>query len=353
MASDPIPPWLTRWAQGELEVREQPLDSLVIVSGKIAACDPLVSLEGAQAFETTVKPGKYKVALGRTPDDIVFAVLRFGRAKVAKWSVARCPGEDEDGVPAFAVDSGNACFVDAAAAAMHVAAERARDSKVSAKLVADGVDPSDANAWHEAFATARDAVGSNVVDDLLPVLVEKQWGSTVLDEETGANLVAFKSGAGDGMYPVFWGLDSKAKPVALIIDFGLLDARDRDDDDEDDEDDDIADDEPAEDDFSDFDLEDEDFLPPLRVEKERPPAASPLLPRAHAVLTAWEKNGRLEIDPESDRDALAEALLEKLVSLEGHRHLGAHLSEWLMERGEIADVFATDDELENDLRSKR
>lgn len=346
MASDPIPAWLTRWAQGELEVREQAIDPLVVVSGKIAACDPLVFLEGARAFELTVKPGKHKVAIGRTADDIVFALLRLGRAKVAKWAVARCPGDDEEGTPAFGVDSGNACFVDAEAAAKYVAAERARDSKASAKLVAAGVDPSDASAWHEAFATARDEEGEDVVAALIPTLSAKDAASTVIDASTGANLVAFKSGAGDGAYPAYWGLDAKGKPVVLMIDFGLLDARDGEDD-EDEEEIPEDDDEPM--DFDDFDLE--DLAPAPRV--ERPPAASPLLPRAHAVLTTWEKHGRLELVEDCDRDALAEALLEKLVSLEGHRHLGAHLSEWLMERSEIADVFATDDELENDLRSKR
>lgn len=100
------------------------------------------------------------------------------------------------------------------------------------------------------------------------------------------------------------------------------------------------------DDIDDIDDEDEDELP----SRPPPPKAPPLLPRARELLARWEKSGKLELDEDADREALAEALLEKLVGLEGHRHLGGHLAEWLMERYDVADVFASDDELEADLR---
>lgn len=97
-----------------------------------------------------------------------------------------------------------------------------------------------------------------------------------------------------------------------------------------------------------FDEEDDeaDEPPP----KPARPAPAPLLPRAQKLLARWEKSGKMELEEDCDRQALAEALLEKLVTLEGHRHLGAHLSEWLMDRPEVADVFASDDELEDDVR---
>ncbi|MCZ7684500.1 MAG: hypothetical protein M5U28_39330 [Sandaracinaceae bacterium] len=100
----------------------------------------------------------------------------------------------------------------------------------------------------------------------------------------------------------------------------------------------------------DDDIDDDELE--LSRKPERPRAAPPLLPRARELLTRWEKTGKMELEEDADREALAEALLEKLVALEGHRHLGAHLAEWLMERPEIADVFASDDELEADLRKK-
>lgn len=94
-----------------------------------------------------------------------------------------------------------------------------------------------------------------------------------------------------------------------------------------------------------FDDEDEYEPPPPPK-----PAAPPLLPRAQKLLARWESSGKMELDEDCDRNALAEALLEKLITLEGHRNLGAPLAEWLMERPEVADVFASDDELEDDVR---
>lgn len=101
------------------------------------------------------------------------------------------------------------------------------------------------------------------------------------------------------------------------------------------------------------DMEDEiEEQDELETRPEPPRVASPLLPRAKQLLARWEKSGKMELEEDCDREALAEALLEKLVALEGHRHLGAHLAEWLMERHEVGDVFASDDELEDDLRKK-
>ncbi len=94
-------------------------------------------------------------------------------------------------------------------------------------------------------------------------------------------------------------------------------------------------------------FDDDDEYEPPRLAR---PATPPLLPRAQKLLARWETSGKMELEEDCDRQALAEALLEKRVTLEGHRHLGAHLSEWLIERPEVADVFASDDELEEDVR---
>jgi hypothetical protein len=37
-------------------------------------------------------------------------------------------------------------------------------------------------------------------------------------------VIAFSSGWGDGSYPSFWGYDADSQPVALVTDFGVLDA---------------------------------------------------------------------------------------------------------------------------------
>jgi len=54
-------------------------------------------------------------------------------------------------------------------------------------------------------------------------LDERSWANVILDESSGANVVAFTTGGGDGKYPSFLGYDNKDCLVCLVTDFGLLD----------------------------------------------------------------------------------------------------------------------------------
>lgn len=345
----PIPAWLERWTAGALPIRELAADRLVLPSGRLIACDPLGFLDDARPFARKLTAGRHKVVLGIVADHVAFASIRFGRARVARWEVALRPDEhSEGGVFGFGVDSGIGCFVDADAATKLLAEAKERNARIVAALRREGVDPNDVLAWHEAFQTKREKEGPGILGGIMPAVRAKGWGSLVLDEESGGNLVAFTTGIGDGVYASYWGLDAKGRPMALVTDFGLLDEEE-----EEDEERETHDERPDE-------LEADDDLDLAELERwltrrapvaETPPATSPLLPRAEQILQRWEHAGRLQLEDDCDRRMLAEALLEKLVALEGHRHVGSHLAEWLMERPEVADVFASDDELEADLRA--
>jgi hypothetical protein len=50
------------------------------------------------------------------------------------------------------------------------------------------------------------------------------WANMVMSRTTGANLVAFSTGWGDGGYPSFWGYDAGNEVACLVSDFGLLTA---------------------------------------------------------------------------------------------------------------------------------
>ena len=51
----------------------------------------------------------------------------------------------------------------------------------------------------------------------------RQSGQVVIDPETGANIVTFPSGIGDGSYASYFGLTGRRGDVArLVTDFGLL-----------------------------------------------------------------------------------------------------------------------------------
>jgi hypothetical protein len=338
----PVPGWLSRWATGALDIKERAIDKLVLSTGRIVACDPLVSLSGAKPFARSVKKGKYAVSIGTLEgDEIAFACVRFSKAKVASWELALVEGETpSDEARGYGVDSGTGCFVDEAAATKHNAEVDATYERIRTALRKRGIDPHDHAKWHEAFDAELEEAGGDLHSRLYEGKRDRTASSLVLDAKSGANVVAFKSGAGDGIYASFWGLDAKGNPAMLLTDFGLLD--DDDDEDEDEEEDD--------EDWDDEELEAEIATLFASERPPAPPVASPLLPRVKEILARWEKGGKMELEEDCDRDALAESLLEHLVSLEGHRHLGAHLAEWLMERTEVADVFASDAELEEDLK---
>lgn len=336
-----IPAWLDRWIAGEEPLEELAADRLALPSGRIIACDPMVSLETARPFARTVSPGRYTVKLGLLEGEVALAFVRFGRAKVASWELALLDGPAEDDEAGYVATFGVGCFADAAAVEGYVAEEREKEERIAKALRDEGVDPEDTLAWHEAFELKLEEEGPDLLSAVGHSVEKKRFGGAVLDKASGGSLVAFKAGLGDSRYPSFWGLDAKGRPMMLVTDFGLVEPTE------------TMLDEDEEDDFDDFDLAELEAWLQRRVAiaaPEPPPSESPLLPRAERIVSRWESTGKMQLEDDCDRRAFAEALLEKLVSLEGHRHLGPHLSEWLMERPEVADVFASDDELEADLR---
>lgn len=48
------------------------------------------------------------------------------------------------------------------------------------------------------------------------------WSNVLLDQQTGANMIAFESGWGDGRYASYWGLDHDGSPVCLLTDFEVV-----------------------------------------------------------------------------------------------------------------------------------
>lgn len=361
------PRWLSALAEGALdEVREAKAGKLVVLSGKIAACDPLVFLRGADPFTRQVKPGEYSVYVGRLHGENAFARIDFRprRAAIASWAVARCPGEEDvEGWPGYGVDSGLGCFVDLEAARYYRDREDEVGERVAMKVAKEGIDPTDVIASHDAFERHRLEEGPDPLAQIEPSLGPDDHATVVLDEKSGGNLVAFRAGTGDGVYASFWGLDAKKQPLCLVTDFGLLEGHAKppvgivdDLEEEQDEDED-------EDDFDDLegglgDLSDLGDLEALAAalgaraqpEPEITQGPSPLFLQAREILLKWVKTEKIELEDAVNLDVFAEAFLEKLVSLQGQRRPGSHIADWLLDRGEVADVFASDDELEADLR---
>jgi len=184
------------------------MGELVLPTGRIVACDPLVGPD-THAFARTVVPGSYPVALSiavmPTGDErIGFAMLRLSEAQAVTWEMALLPGEDlgtlEEGeFFGYGVDAGLGCFMD-------VEAQRS----VLARW--DALTPE-----------------QNYYDDVLESELGKNYKATrdwtlhQPEPARPANVAVFSSGWGDGSYPSWFGLDASGGAVALVTEFQLID----------------------------------------------------------------------------------------------------------------------------------
>ena len=149
----------------------RPLGTLSIRSGALVACDPLSEPDRAP-LELRVPPGDHAVDLCVSEGVIACARLTLAPGEVASWELAVVAGQRpstlEDGeVFGYPVDSGVGCFMDA-----HVAEVLAEDEDASDELL-EALEDLDAVSFQLARA--------------------------------GGNLVAFRSGQGDGLYPTYVG----------------------------------------------------------------------------------------------------------------------------------------------------
>ncbi|MGE0790042.1 MAG: DUF4241 domain-containing protein [Sandaracinaceae bacterium] len=390
------PPWLRRLTDGSLdEVVEVQAGTLALKGGQVVACDPLVFLEGAEAFTKKAPKGDHPVFIGRVDGEIAYARLELGDAEIARWEVARCEGEDEeDEWPGYSIDTGVGCFLDVATLKAYQKAEAAQLKKLRARLKKEGLTDEDDPAFAARLEELQAEEGLDVIAKLDLALQKRDHAAVVLDEKSGGNLVAFKSGGGNGVYASFWGLDKKGRALALVTDFGLF-AEEQDAEGATDASgangagEDGADPldglELGDDDWDDVPAapakrassrrakkNDDDASPgggdalrelgglealaaalgmgaPAPTATEARQGPSPLFVQARDLLRRWVKEEKIELEDEVNLDDFAEAFLYKLSSLQGHRNPGRHIAEWLVDRKEVADVFASDSELEADL----
>ncbi|HEY0069374.1 MAG TPA: DUF4241 domain-containing protein [Chloroflexia bacterium] len=177
------------------------LADLTIVSGKVVACDPFTVYEGVLPFDLEVEPGRYPVVLSiahveATGDQrVAYAMLQFGEGAPVRWELATWPGKSLDDlgegeVFGYGVDAGTGSFMD------EVAAQKlAQNEDLIDRLLAD----SQGNYVHTW-----------------------SWTDFIVDHATGANVISFSSGFGDGFYPSYLAFDEAGRLVALVTDFGVV-----------------------------------------------------------------------------------------------------------------------------------
>jgi hypothetical protein len=216
-----------RDSQGnEYPVRQLDASELVLPTGRIVACDPgylqVSGLDRYQPFTRTVPPGRYPVVLClskhtypvRTEERVAAAMIRFTDAEPVIWEMALLPGQDPATLSpgrffGYGVDGGTGCFTDARAVEA-LEPERALYGERNSQQPPP-------NAGVEYYRNLRTPFFRRLDESW------RDWSANVVaDPDTGANLIAFPSGWGDGGYASFWGLDADGNPCRLATDFGIL-----------------------------------------------------------------------------------------------------------------------------------
>ncbi|MFL6125580.1 DUF4241 domain-containing protein [Actinophytocola sp.] len=173
---------------------------LRLPTGRVVACAPDdYFLAERQPFTVAVPPGNYDLVLrvARGSDELGFdprvaaAGIAIGEERAVTWELALLPGEDprllRDGEAyCFGVDGGTACFMDAAA--VHRVA----------------------GMYREDDHPLRDGEVAGVRT------------AGVDEPESGANVLAFESGWGDGCYPVWIGRTESGDVVSFVADMRLF-----------------------------------------------------------------------------------------------------------------------------------
>jgi hypothetical protein len=191
--------------EGEVFFTAHYLDELVIVSGKLLACDPLCFIP-PNPLRERLAPGRYPVIASvihiprqdnHNLEFIAFAQVKVQEKLAVRWEPANSIGDDKHGYP---VDSGIASFVD--------------------DVVAEIVFDCDDEDYTDTYANR-----------LIELIEEKDknedlawgWANLCIDPSTQANVIAFMSGFGDGIYGSYFGYDEENNLVSIVTDFSVVD----------------------------------------------------------------------------------------------------------------------------------
>jgi hypothetical protein len=209
---------------GALQLRPpEVLGTLVAPSGHIVACNPLAMLpptasdqaygppsDDTRPFARALPPGRYPVvgSVAVREEDghelLACVMVRVHDRRATRWELATRVGQDEatieDDLDAgYRVDdTDSGCFMDAVAARW-----------LLTRFAAD--------------IETYDHLFTSVVSGLRAAYRPRRaWVDLPIDPATGANVIAFMAGRGDGTYPSYVGYDADGVPVHLVTDFLIL-----------------------------------------------------------------------------------------------------------------------------------
>jgi hypothetical protein len=177
------------------------IGDLVLPTGRLVACDPFV-FPDAPPYNLQLPIGTFPVVMSvahlATDQRVAFASLRLSQNSPATWEMMTVGNQnvanlEEDHIFGYGVDSGTGCFMDQLAS--QVLAVRMQEQ-------------------NDFFETIMAEMKKNYVHT---------WDWT--DMRFGAaNLIAFSSGLGDGVYASYAGFDPQNNLAVIVTDFGVVSA---------------------------------------------------------------------------------------------------------------------------------
>lgn len=179
------------------------IGELVLTSGNLVVCDPLVFPDTSPLLPQ-FPPGNYQVVLSFGWQDeykfptVVCAMLCLSQEKPVTWETVIEPIPELNSVGerqeySYPVDAGTSCFMDADAA----------------KALDDSY-----------YCLESDThLGNLLIYELEKKENFRKWANLIVDETTGANVVAFSSGLGDGYYDCYFGYNAEGNIVRVVTDF--------------------------------------------------------------------------------------------------------------------------------------
>ena len=181
---------------------------LVVTTGSLVACDPLLAVPDLEPFTAAIPDGRHPVTLcvveyhkkNKLYDQrVALARVDVAKGPVKSWTLATLPGQnlkklEPDQYFGYKSESGYGCFADATGAA-------------ALALALDTDDEFEPRLLKKLDDTYQDT---------------RAWATAELEPKSGANIVLFTAGDGEGNYPTFVGQDAKGRPCAVLTDFLLI-----------------------------------------------------------------------------------------------------------------------------------
>lgn len=192
------------------------IGELVLTSGRIVACDPLIVPDTRYHLKKTVEPGRYPVIISIADfqpigdSRVACAMMRISDAPAVRWEVAFINEPDTNQTNDrtwYGVDAATGCFVDCDAAEVI-------EDLVSSKVVYPEKDEFEMFCDRVIAEMEKNSFGN------YPLTAG--WANMKVSDDTEANIIAFSSGWGDGGYSSFWGYDASGDLASLVTDFALF-----------------------------------------------------------------------------------------------------------------------------------